>query len=382
LDPIKEFYRRDILIYMSNLGMGRSGRLQFLLDLDRDHNSYASTGIGIFEPFIAQLASATATGNLTAMHFFFLDRGGTAWASYLLCSLHPDTVSCIFRAAFRAAMSNRKDQTINFLVARFVQYMVSSLHSLDQARHVTISAIHDAAASRLPEHVQYLFYCTKTRLGMDVYDKWRAFPLELNTFVLVTFIRAAAQSGCADTTTVMLHEILILQKMAVDTTKDISFELQIDFAQEAFYTACKHGHVKITYRLLLRQDVEISQVGHKGLYVATRYQRRAIIDVLIEWGADINKSMVICTAVERGYVLTTLHFIRRGAIISKEVFERCREKEVEMAEDSARLVAYCLLAMACDRSWFDAMTSSFLDDIWDEEGLRGRVLAAWNTETD
>jgi hypothetical protein len=374
-DPVKEEYRRDIVTYMANLG--KSDKLQFLLDLDRDHTAHISTGSGIFDPFIAQLASATATGNLTAMHFFFVGGGGTTWSSHLLSSLPNNTVNCIFRAAFRAAMSNGKDQTIRFLMARFSRYMVSSLHSLDQARHVAISAIHDAAMSRLPRTVQHLFGWTRGHLSMDIYDKWHAFPGELETF-----IRTAAQSGCADTTEVMLHEILTLKKTTVSLVEQTPYATPIDYAQEAFYTACKHGHVKVIRRLLDQQDVKMSQVSHKALYIATRYQRRAIIDVLLQYGADINDGMRIYTAVDCGYVLTTLHFIRRGAKISREILQRCREKESEMAVDSGRLVAYYLLATQCDASWIDPVTMSFLEDIGSSESLKGRVLAALQTKLD
>jgi hypothetical protein len=372
-DPVKEEYRREIVTYMANLG--KSDKLQFLLDLNRDHTAHASTGSGIFDPLIAHLASATATGNLTAMHFFFVGGGSTAWSSHLLSSLPNTTVNCIFRAAFRAAMANGKEKTIQFLMARFARYMVSSLHNIDQARHVAISAIHDAAVSQLPRTVQHLFGWTRSRLSMDIYDRWHAFPGELESS-----IRTAAQSGCADTTEVMLHEILTLKKTPVNPVKQTPYKTPVDYAQEAFYTACKHGHVKVTRRLLDQQDVEISHVSHQALYIATRYQRRAIIDVLLQYGADINDDMLIYTAVDRGYVLTTLHFIHRGAKISREIFERCREKESEMAVDSGRLVAYYLLAMQCDSSWIDPVTRSYLEDIGNSESLRGRVMAALQTK--
>jgi hypothetical protein len=92
--------------------------------------------------------------------------------------------------------------------------------------------------------------------------------------------------------------------------------------------------------------------------------------------------MPIYTAVDRGYVLTTLHILRRGANISRELFERCKGKEAEMAVDSGRLVAYYLMAVQCDASWIDPVTRSFLDDIRDSEGLRSMVIAALETNMD
>jgi hypothetical protein len=377
-DPVKVVYRQEIITFLANSGRTPDS-LRFLLCVDAYSKTSPSGDGGILDQHAVQLSSATATGNIPAIHFFFASGGGTTSSSHLLSNMHFVRVLNVFYEAFRAGISNGKIKALQFLLTRFQRYMVSSLSSADEVRYVVLPAIHDAAVSRLPEVVRAFFRWAKNRLGMSAYDarhapKWKG--------QLKTFITSAAQTGYVNTTLAMLHEISTLEKKPVNPAKAAPYEAPIDYAQEAFYVAYKHGQVDLARELLDQEQVEISEVSHKALYTAARYQRRDIVDVLLEFRVDINEGMPIYTAVDRGYVLTTLHFLRRGANISRELFERCEEKVAEMAVDSGRLVAYYLVAVQCDASWNDPVTRSFLDDIRDSEGLRSMVIAALETNMD
>jgi hypothetical protein len=377
-DPVKEVYRQEIITYLANSGHTPDS-LRFLLCVDAYAKTSPSGDGGILDQHAVQLSSATATGNIPAIHFFFASGGGTTSSSHLLSNMHSTRVLNVFYEAFRAGIFNEKIKALQFLLTRFQKYMVSSLSSADEVRYVTLSTIHDAAVSTLPEVVWAFFRWAKNRLGMSAYDTWHAPKWKGQ---LKNFITNAAQTGCVNTTFAMLHEISTLKKKPVDPTKDAPYDAPIDYAQEAFYVACKHGHVELTRELLGQEQVEISEVSHKALCTAARYQRRDIVDVLLEFRVDINEGMPIYTAFDRAYVLTTLHFLRRGANISRELFERCKEKEAKMAVDSGRLTAYYLVAVQCDASWIDPVTRFFLDDIRDSEGLRSMVIAALETNMD
>jgi hypothetical protein len=90
-----------------------------------------------------------------------------------------------------------------------------------------------------------------------------------------------------------------------------------------FEKACEYGQTAIIRHLIDGKLVDLQRIEWRGFDKAAAYMYRNIIEILLEYHADINHMSPISSAIEHGNLSIMKLMLHHGATISPAVLRRC-----------------------------------------------------------
>jgi hypothetical protein len=127
-----------------------------------------------------------------------------------------------------------------------------------------------------------------------------------------SWIKLAAKSGVVDISEAILRALSEGLGEFATRYHDLLFE-----------KACEHGQIEIIRPLLDQYLVNLQEVAPKGFEKAASCLYRNVIEVLLEYGADINKNSPIFSAIEHGNLSIIKLMLLRGAKVFPDVISQC-----------------------------------------------------------
>ena len=261
---------------------------------------YRGTG-----PSILQLSTAAAVGSLAAVKYL-LDNG-TAWPNPQYVKQPADD---LFASPLRVAISTGKVGVVLQLLERLDRYLEDpSRERQYPIRRPLHTAINIAIKAEQPKIILILYkYTCDHRHGLTHYSCCYAACPRL-------WVESAVNTGRIDICRTVLHILPLNLRPSYSR-----------YAPDMFALACKHNQLDIV-RWIFRQKRGTYRIDlPQALRIAASLPSLALLDLLLDYGADINEDEPIQFAIVKGHTAIMKQMVQYGARLTDKTFDRVNEK--------------------------------------------------------
>ena len=254
---------------------------------------------------ILQLSTAAAVGSLAAVKHLL--GTGTVWPSQQYLKQPAED---LFASPLRAAISTGKVGVVSYLLEQLDCYLENpSPGNQYPIRRSLHTAINIAIKAEQPKIILILYkYACDHHHGLTLQSCCYAACPRL-------WVESAVKTGRVDICRTVLHILpLNLRPGSSRHTPDM------------FALACEHNQLDIARWIFRRKRGTYSIDLPQALRIAASLPSLALLDLLLDYGADINEDEPIQFAIVKGHTAMMKEMVQRGARLTDKTFDRVNEQ--------------------------------------------------------